>query len=136
MILGTIFLFILTSSSSLVMGMLRSLSLTPTYDIQKEFLGHFCKHSFISEQKVSQEPQKTTLQVLLVKMGTHIPQPITDKEGQDNQSGSPLPYAYWLHGAQEQKWVLLGMTVKNAEQASSREKFHACLLTAVFFLNW
>ena len=61
------------------MGILRSLSLTPTHNIQKEFLGHFCKHSWRSGQKVCQEPQKTTLQVLLVKMGTLTPQPIMDK---------------------------------------------------------
>lgn len=115
--------------------MLRSLSLTPTYNIQR-VSGSLLQPFLEKWAKSFPGAQKTTLQVLLVKMGTRIPQTIMDKEGQDNQSGSPPPYAYWLHGAQEQKWVLLGMTVKNAEQASSREKFHACLLTAAFFLNW
>ena len=104
---------------------------------EKELRGHFCKRSWSSGQKISQEPQETSLQVSLVKMGTHIPQPITDKAEQDYQPGSPPPHeSHGLHVAQEQKGVLLKMTVKNAEQASSREKFHACLLIAAFFLNW
>lgn len=99
------------------MGILRSLSLTPTHNICKEFLGHFLQTFLEKWAKVSQEPQKTTLQVLLVSQ-MPLPQPITDKIA--NQSHPP--YAYWLHGAQEEKWVLLEMTVKNAKSRHPLER--------------
>lgn len=75
-------------------------------------------------------------------MGTAFPQPIPGEEEQGYQSGSPTMNHMGCPGKggwqqhPNQSGFLLGMTGKHAEQASTREEFHACLIITAFCLNW